>query len=114
MEQRQIIVSAAYRPEQGKAIREHLDLLALAWSEERNRVVSRNEVLQALIEAALAEHPVTAEDARRLRQRSKQDRPRRAPPPRIRLIKDTAGKISVRESGDGGSFRAPKSIPLAA
>lgn len=108
------MVTAAYRAEEGRSIVEHLDLLALAWSEEREREVSRNEVVQALLEASLKEHPISPTEARRLKSGKKPAKRKRAAPPRIRLIKSTDGKIVVRESGDGGSFSAPQPIPLAA
>lgn len=89
---------------------EHLDLLALKWTDKLQRPVSRQEVIKTLLAAALEEHPVSADEARRLRARSRAER--RVPPakPKIRLLRTDNGTVLVSESGDGGSFRAPKSI----
>lgn len=55
---------------------EHLDALALRWSEESGQAVTRSDVVRALLKAGLDAHPLDEAD----RQRARATGPRRAPP----------------------------------
>lgn len=53
-----VTVGAQYRASEGAPVVEHLDLLAIKWSERLGKAVSRAEVVKALLEAGLQAHPV--------------------------------------------------------
>lgn len=75
---RHLTISAQYRTEEGLPTVEHLDALALKWSEAAGKPIPRQAVIKVLLEAALKEHPVTDEE--KARARSKAAAGRRTPP----------------------------------
>lgn len=102
----QVVLTASYKPADGQSVADHIDLLALRWSEGLGRRVARQEVIKALLEKGLQEHPISEEEAQRLRAKLPPgtkitERPAR---PKLRLATVDGQRCLLEEgSGDAGS-----------
>ena len=104
-----LTIGAQYRASEGAPVVEHLDLLALKWSERLGKAVSRAEVIKALLEAGLEAHPIDGAEAARLRGLSPAPARERPVLPKLRLATIDGQRLLVEEKGCGDAgIRTPK------
>lgn len=106
-----VTVGGQYRREEGEPVLEHLDLIALQWSEKTGRKVSRAEVVKAFLDLQLKQHPIGEDEARRLRALPAfpaEPAPERPAKPRLTLA-TIDGRVLLQErSGDAGRVNQKK------
>lgn len=96
-----LTIGAQYRKSEGAPVVEHLDLLAIKWSEKLGQAVSRAEVIKALLEAGLEAHPVDEAEAARLRALSPAPAREQPTRPRLRLATIDGQRLLLEEKGRG-------------
>lgn len=100
-----LTIGAQYRAADGAPVVEHLDLLALKWSERLGKAVSRAEVIKALLEAGLEAHPIDEAEAARLRALAPAPARERPSLPKLRLATIDGQRLLLEEEkgrGDAG------------
>lgn len=103
----QVTIAASYKTNDGEPIALHLDALALRWAERLGRPVARQEVVKALLEAGLKEHPVSDDEVQRAKARGSiggrpSERPSR---PKLALATIDGRRLLVEEKGRGDAGR---------
>jgi len=104
----QLTLAASYRPADGEPVAAHLDAIALRWAERLGRPVARQEVIKALLEAGLKEHPVSDEELQNARAKGRVGRPIERPArPKLTLATVDGQRLLVEEGkGRGDAGRA--------